>query len=284
MTAALGLPLALALGIVADAVAGLSARLAGGERRWWRGITDRWGELRRLMGAGRAGERASVLEALAAGGSMLGAGIASAAAVGTVPGTLALIYLGLLAAAAGGHLLEAAIGKGDEEGPGAAASRLRAVLVEPAFVVALGASFLRWGAVDLDSVRGTQEVLGPGIGLGPGSALAGLVLGTLVLAVAGALRTALAPSGGPAGRAFLAATARWAAWGATAAVAGALLGGPGTGSATDILVMLGTATGAAVVLGVVAGLTERASRRVRRIGLVGLVLAAAGGALLVALA
>src|SRR5918996_1315400 len=124
MTAALGLPLALALGIVADAVAGLSVRLAGGERRWWRGITDRWGELRRLMGAGRAGERASVLEALAAGGSMLG---------------------------------------------------------------------------------------------------------TLVLAVAGALRTALAPSGGPAGRAFLAATARWAAWGATAAVAGALLGGLGGG-------------------------------------------------------
>ncbi|HJV05647.1 MAG TPA: hypothetical protein VJ868_10340, partial [Actinomycetota bacterium] len=194
MTAALALPLplALALGILADAVAGVAARMAGGERAWWRRITDRWGEVKRLTGPGRVVERATVLEALGAGGSMLGAGIAAAAAVGAAPGTLALVYLGLLAAAGGGHLIAA--GGSEEEGDLAAAARLRAALVEPAFVVALGVSFLRWGAVDLEAVRGAQEVLGAGVTLGPGLALAGLILGAVVVAAAGALRTAPVPS------------------------------------------------------------------------------------------
>jgi hypothetical protein len=234
MTAVLGLPLALALGILADAVAGLAAGPAGGERAWWRRITDRWGEVRRLTGPGRAVERASVLDALGAGGSMLGAGIAAAAA-----------------------------------------------LVEPAFVVALGVSFLRWGTVDLEAVRGAQEVLGAGVTLGPGLALAGLILGAVVVAAAGALRIASVPSTGPAGSLFLAASTRWAAWGATAAVAGALLGGPGGSGA---VALVGTAGGAAVILGLAAGLSERAGPRLRIVGLIALMAAAGAGSALMALA
>jgi hypothetical protein len=282
MTAALGLPLALLLGIVIDLTAGGVGRLAGAERRWWGRLTDRWSELRRLWGKGREAERVAVLETVGGAGSLLGAGIAGAAAIGAVPGTLPLVYLGLLAAALGGHVAASAsvTGEGSGEATGA---RLRAVMVEPAFVVALGAAFLRWGAVDLEGARGAQEVLGPGLTLGPPLALAGLAISAVVIAVGGAVRAAPASSGRPSGASLVIALARWAAGGATALVVASLVGGPGPGDAEDAPVLAAAALGAAIVAGVAGGMAGRARGRALALALSVLVLASAAGAVLVAM-
>jgi hypothetical protein len=275
MTAALGLPLALVLGIVADLTAGLIGRLTGGDRRWWGKLTDRWGELRRLWGKGRQAERVALVEAAGVAGSLLGAGIASAAAIGAVPGSLPLVYLGLLAAALGGHV--AASATEDDNG-----ARLRAAMVEPAFVAALGAAFLRWRAVDLEGARGAQEVLGPGLTVGPPLALAGLAVSAAVIAVGGAARGTPAPSRGPAGASLVTALARWATAGCTALVVASLVGGPGPGTSRDILILAAAALCASIVVGVAGGLAGRVRGRAWTLALAALLLASAAGVALVA--
>jgi hypothetical protein len=282
MSAALGLPLALLVGIVADLTSWAVGRLAGGERRWWGRLTDRWGELRRLWGKGPEAERVAVLEAVGGAGSLLGAGIAGAAAIGAVPGTLPLVYLGLLAAAIGGHVAASA-SVTDEGSRDATGARLRAVMVEPAFVVALGAAFLRWGAVDLEGARGAQEVLGTGLTLGPPLALAGLAVSATVIAVGGAVRAAPVSSGGPSGGSLVVALARWATGGATALVVASLVGGPGPGGSEDALILTAAALGAAIVAGVAGGLAGRVRGRAGTLALAVLMLASAAGAVLVAM-
>jgi hypothetical protein len=225
--AAVGLPLALLLGFLAEVIAGLVGRVVG--RRGWREVTVPWVEGRRLVThLGRA-RRADVVEAGGALASMVGAGLASAAALGAIPGSAALVYLGLAVAAAGGHLAASA-GAGRTGGPDAARARLQAVLAEPAFLAGLGAAFLRWRTFDLAAAAGTQTVLGPGIAVGSGGEVAGLVVAGLVVLVAGTMRlprittVGVGPRPSPAA-AVLATLGRWAAAGATVLVTGGLLGG-----------------------------------------------------------
>jgi hypothetical protein len=274
MIAAIGLPLALLLGIVADLVSGGAGRALGRDRRWWGRLTDRWGEVRRLWGKGRASERASALEAVGTAGALLGSGIVGAAAIGAIPGNLPLVYLGLLGATAGGYLAASASAP-EERPPG---SRLRAALAEPAFVTALGAAFLRWGALDLEGAFGAQEILGPGIVVGPPAALAGLVVSTVVILIAGPLRGTPAPPDGPGGASLLAALSRWGAAGATGLLVASLVGGP---VGPDVVVFAAAAVGSVVVLGVAEALAGSLRGRTGTLLLVALTVLAAAGAVLV---
>jgi hypothetical protein len=277
MIAAVGLPLALLLGLVADLMAGGLERVLGRERRWWGRLTDRWDEVRRLWGKRRAGERASVLEAAGAAAALLGAGIVAAASIGQIPGTLPLVYLGLLGATGGSHLAAST-------SAARAGARLRAVLVEPAFVTALGAAFLRWGASDLEGISGAQEILGPGIAVGPPLALAGLVVSAAVILVAGALRSPSVRREQPAASSFLMAVSRWAAVGATGLVVVSLVAGPVPGSAADVAAPASAAIGCALVLGGTGALAGSLRGRARAGALVVLTLLAAAAAVLVAVA
>lgn len=259
--AALALPVALALGVLAELGTGIARRLLRGERGWWRGVTGRWDDLRRLLRSGRA--RPAAVEAVGAAAALVGAGLAAGAALGLLPGSMALAYPALVAGAVGGHLAYR-IRRGGE-GP-AATARLHAALAEPAFAVALGAMVLRWRAIDLEAVRGTQSVLGPGISLAPALAAVGLALAALAALAAGALR--LVPEepgprrGGQAwgaGAKLLAALTRWAVAGATALTVGVLVAGhrldptpaalPFATSAVSAALLLGGAVAGARLLG-----------------------------------
>jgi hypothetical protein len=263
--AALALPLALFLGLLADLAGGLAARLAGGDRRWWSSLTGPWHDARRLWRARRRRARPAVAEALGALAALTGGGVAAAAALGLVPGSVALVYLALVLAAVGTHLarpLERTVAEAS-----AARWRLEAALAESAFLVALGAMFLRWQAADLEAIRGTQTVLGPGIGLGPGSAAVALAVAGLVAVVAGALRLAPSPDrrrgaqSRGAGSSLLLTPGRWAAAGATALVVATPLAGrslsPAVFEVRGALVFMGAAALAAVLLGVSGALIRR---------------------------
>lgn len=263
--AALALPVALFLGLLADLAGGLAARLTGGERRWWSSVTGQWHDARRLWRARRRRARPAVAEALGAVAALTGAGVAGAAALGLVPASVALVYLALVLAAVGTHLAWP-LGRAATEAS-AALWRLEAALAEPAFLVALGAMFLRWQAADLEAIRGTQTVLGPGIGLGPGPAAVALGVAGLVALVAGALRLAPSPDrrqgarGPGAGSSLLLTLARWAAAGATALVVATPLAGrslsPAVFEVRGALVFIGAAALAAVLLGVAGAVIRR---------------------------
>jgi hypothetical protein len=226
--AALGLPLALLFGFLAEAIAGLAGRVLG-RRRPWREVAVPWVEGRRLATFSERARRADVVEAGGALASMVGAGLASAAALGAIPGSSILVYLGLAAAAAGGHVA-ASGGAGRTGGRWAARARLEAILAEPAFLAALGAAFLRWRTSDLAAAAGTQSVLGPGIAVGSAVEVAGLILAGAVLLLAGAMRLPRLPAAGVGPRpsptaALWLTVSRWAGGGATVLVTGALLAG-----------------------------------------------------------
>lgn len=280
--AALALPIALFLGLLADLAGGLAARLAGGDRRWWSSLTGMWHDARRLWRARRPRARPAVAEALGALAALTGGGVAAGAALGLVPGSVALVYLALVLAAVGTHLSRP-LGRAAPE-ISASRWRLESALAEPAFLVALGAMFLRWQAVDLEAIRGTQTVLGPGIGLGPVPAAVGLVVAALVALAAGALRLAPSPDrrrgaqSRGAGSSLLMTPGRWAAAGATALVVATPLAGrslsPAVFEVPGALVFLGAAALAAVLLGVAGSLIRRLGPGWRN--------AAAGLALLIA--
>jgi hypothetical protein len=256
--AALGLPAALLLGYLGDVVAALAGWILGRRRAVWRGVTVPWEEGRRLATfSGKAG-RVDLVEAGGALASLVGAGLASAAALGAIPSSSALVYLGLAAAAAGGHVAASA-GAGARGTRDAASIRLVALMAEPAFLAALGAAFLRWRASDLAAAAGTQTVLGPGISVGSSTEVAGLILAGLVLLLTGAIRlpripaVGVGPRPGPA-LSLLVAVTRWAGAGATILVAGALVAGADLRAdlAGGLPVVGLGAAACAVVLGVAA--------------------------------
>ena len=284
MKSALALPVALALGALADLVAGGVRRLIRGDRGWWRGVTGRWTDLRRLLRSGRA--RPATVEAVGAAAALAGAGFAAGAGLGVLPGTLVLVYPALALAVIGAHLT-VPIRRGGE-GP-AARARLHAFLAEPAFAVAVAAMALRWRALDLDAVRGTQTVLGPGVALGPALAAAGVILGAAVALAMGALRVPPEPdtlrrSGQArrAGASLVAAFARWAATGATAVVVAVLVAGHRLDPSPGLLVFAAAAGAAAALAGALgAWLRMLSPRRLPVLAGTALVLAAAAVALVV---
>lgn len=250
--AALALPVALLLGMLVELVSGLLGRPLGGDRRWWRGVTAVGPEVLRLVRDRSGRDRVSVIEAGGAAASMLGAGIAAAGALGVGPDGLVLLYLSLALASAGAMVVW-------WESAGDGRRRVVAALAEPAFALALGVMFLRYGALDLDAVRGTQQVLGTGALLGPGLTLVGLIAGAKALAWSAALRTspmaraedekAGSPGAGPS---MLLRLCRWSLAGATSLLAGVLLAGGGLQpfALEGLLPLAAGAGGFAVALGV----------------------------------
>ena len=254
--AAAALPIALVFGILADLVSGLVSRPLSGERPWWRRVTGVGPDVLLLVRDRKGRERVSVVEAGGAAAAMLGSGTAAAGALGVGPDGIVLLYLALAVASVGA--LVVALGAQGAREAGARSHRLLAVAAEPAFAAGLGVMFLRYGAVDLEAVRGTQQVLGTGVLLLPGLATAGLAAAALAFAAAGALRllpSTARPGASPvmgAGPSLLARLCRWSLAGATALVAGVLLAGGGLEPPTleGILPAALGALGVAVAIGV----------------------------------
>lgn len=283
--AALGLPVALALGALSALVAGAVVRVVRGSGRWWIGIEAPWQDARR---ARARRERPSVVEAGGAAAALLGAGIAAGAAVGATLGSAPLVYLSLVVAAVGGQVAASQPATRAADGRLASGRRV-AALAEAAFVLALGAAFLRWQVADLGAVRGAHAVLGFGAGVGPATAAAGLGLAAVALVVSGVLRlppdeAARRAPGRSGGSAVLVTASRWAAAGATASVVATLLASGGLGSGDvgrGLPLYAAAAMGTAAVLGVVDGLLSLARTAVVRAVVAGAAIAAAaaGGAL-----
>jgi hypothetical protein len=284
--AAIALPVALVLGVVSDLAGGLASRFTGGPRTWWRSVTGLWTESRRLVRARSRRTRPTVPEALGSASSLLGGGLAAAGALGLVPGSAALVYLALALGMAGLRLAEP---PPVPAGRALVATRRAALLAEPAFVVALGALLLRWRAFDIDSIRATQTVLGPGIAIGP--TLAAVAVGGAALAavVAGSLR--LGPDPEPARREgqsrgaggwLLRTLGRWSVIGATTLVVAALVAGHRLDATAGAVPFAAAAVGAAVIIGIVAG-TLRGRRAGLRLAVAAGALALAGGAVAVTL-
>ena len=250
MKAALALPVALVLGIVADLSAGVLRRLVRGAPGWWRGVTDRWTDVRRLVRSPRA--RPAPIEAVGTAAALTGAGFAAGAALGVVPGTLALAYPALALAVIGAHLA-VPIRRGGERA--AATARLQAVLAEPAFAVAVAALALRWRALDLEAIRGTQTVLGPGIALGPALVAVGLLLAAVVALSMGSVRVPPEPPAVArrAGSSLLAALARWAAAGATVMLVAVMVAGYRLDPSAGVVGFAAAAVIAALLLGAGGG-------------------------------
>jgi hypothetical protein len=216
--ALLGLPLAVAAGVLAD-VAARNRPLSHVQA------------FRRTRPRRPAGVLQAAGALLAAGGAAL----VGAAVLGAIPGSLATVLPALVATSAGARLALsdpttrtlAARSAGD---------RLHTLPFEAVFVVAVVAAFARWRAPGLEAVRGAQAVLGPGLLVGPVLHGAALALAAIAIAVAGGGRVQRAEAG-PPGRglrpegALLAAVARWSALGAGALVAAAVVAGPQVGSA-----------------------------------------------------
>jgi hypothetical protein len=227
--AAAALPIALVLGLVAEVVFGLVRWALGGDRVWWRGVTGIGTEVLRLVRDREGSERATVVQASGATAALFGAGMAAAGALGIGPDDLPLLYLALVVASAGGMVLILA----RTVEPWTRARPWSAVLAEGAFAAGLGAMFVRYGTLELEAVRGTQQVLGTGISLSPGLAAAGLVAAALGFSIAVASMLAPVPSfdrrrgarPGSAGSALLTRLCRWSFSGAGALVAGVLLAG-----------------------------------------------------------
>ncbi|MGH2740145.1 MAG: hypothetical protein ACRDH6_06660 [Actinomycetota bacterium] len=229
---AVAVPVALLLGAMADLVAGVARRLMGGRQDWLHSVSRLPSQVRRIAAEAdqRDGwERPAVIELVGAGGALLGAGTAAAAALGFGPGSAGLVYLSLLLAAIGGHVAASlpATYRGEER---ATRARLSALLVEPAFLLALVAAFARWGAPDVEAVRGAQIVLGSGLTLGPALSIIALALSTLVLIASGSARIVPSSEGmrgrsRGGGSALLVTAARWGATGATALVVSVFVAG-----------------------------------------------------------
>jgi hypothetical protein len=162
-------------------------------------------------------------------------------------------------------------------------------LAEPGFAVALGAMALRWRAIDLEAVRGTQTVLGPGLVLSPALAAVGLVLGAVVALSMGSLRVPPEPiavrrSGQVrrAGASLLASLARWAAAGATALLVAVLMAGHRLDPSLGLFGFAATSGVIAVLVGAAgAALRMLGPRRGRAVVGAALILAAAAVALVV---
>jgi hypothetical protein len=260
--AALGLPAALLLGLLSDLIAASMRHRGGGGVRVV--FADLWYDLRRLVSRRQA---AGLLEAAGAVAALLGAGLVGAASLGVGPDSLPLIYLALVLAAGGAHVV-ASVPRTKVGAGRAATARREAALAEVAVVLALGAAFLRWSADGLGAVRGAQAVLGTGFEVGPPAAAAGLLLAAIALLGSGAMRLPPAKKprerGWPPGSALLLRLSRWGVSGAMALLVASLLAAADVvGSAPGSLLVAWTATGVigAVLLGVVRGGLDLVSGR-----------------------
>ena len=265
--AALGLPLVLLLGALAELVAGVTRH--GPKRRAVEAFPSLWAAIRR---ARTRREGATPLELLGAAAALFGAGLVGAAVLGAGPGSLALVYLALVVTVAGACLAAAET----PDRPAAVRIRARildAALAEPAAAVALGAVFLRWRAGSLPRIWGAQEVVGSTYEVGPLLATVGTALAIVALVAVAALRALPDPEpsrgrgGRPGGGAALLRIGRWAVVGATASLVPALVAGMDVTTASpslDLLVWAGTAAGGAALVGSLWGMAERLPPWTRR--------------------
>ena len=283
--AAVGLPLALLLGLCADLVAGLVR-----PDRPLRSLVAFRGELARAVS--RA-EPASLLEAAGGGAALLGAGMVAAAAIGAASGDPALLLLALLLAVSGAHLASI------EPPTRPAAARARARALETALIFAgtaagLVGGFLRWRAVDLDSIWGAGAVLGTPLGVGPPAAAAGQVVALLAVAAAAGLLVPLEtepPRGRyrrPAAAALLVRVSRWAVAGAAAVLVPAFSVGfdlTAGGDPLSYLLWAGAGLAGAAAVGAAWGALDRLGPRRRlRLGAPVVIGLSAVSAVLVAVA
>ena len=288
--AALALPLALLVGALADLAGGAAWRLGRGPEAWWGPVAVPFDETRRLLRGRSPRARPAAGEALGAVAALAGSGLVAGGALGVLPGTAPFVYLSLALAVAGLRLAEpvAAPAEGFGGGPGA---RL-AVLVETAFVLSIGALLIRWGAFDVEAVRATQTVLGPGIAVGPVASAAAVVVGAVTALAASALRVgppvaAVVRRGRQlrrAGPRLLVALGRWAVAGASTLLVATLVAGHRLDASADTLPFLGAAVVAAVVLGAAAAVLGRLPIRTRTLVAAGAAVLAAGAVALAALA
>lgn len=254
--AAIALPLALILGMFAELISGLMTWALGGEKRWWRGVSGIGSDAARLARE-RAAQRASVVEAGGALAALLGAGIVAAGALGVGPDGFVLLYLGLALALAG----TTAVSWGRDEGP----VRVALALADVALAVGLGTMFLRYGALELDAVRGTQEILGTGLVLGPVPTAVGLIAAAKVFAWGVAFNLPR-PAGDAAGAAgagagILPRLCRWSVVGATSLLAGVLLAGGRLDPISDVAPLAAAGPAFAAALGIVDGILARLAQR-----------------------
>jgi len=226
MAIAAALTVALFLGLVADlATAGVVRAIWRGGSLWW--PLAAFGADVRLLVTNR--DRVSVVEAFAAALGLLGGTLAAAAALGAAPGNAPFVYLALALGAVGGHAAASLSDIGPAE-LRARRARFQFAMVEPAFVLSLAVGFIRWRAVDLESVRGAHDVLGSGVEVGPPLASTGLILAALVGVACGALRLPperAAETGTGGGASLLVTLCRWSLSGATVLIAAAFLAGGG---------------------------------------------------------
>ena len=214
---------------------------------------------------------------------MLGAGVAAAGALDVAPDDLVLMYLALALASAGAMVA-------GWELEGRTRRRFAAALTEAAFAVAVGALFLRYGALDLDAVRGTQQILGTGLVLGPPLAVVGLVAAAKAVAWAAVLRLPSLPEeeargqgdAPEAGPALLVRLCRWSLFGATSLLAGVLLAGGAVEpfSTSRVLPLAAGAGGFALAVALAEGIARRLPDRWRSaVSALTFVVASAGAAL-----
>jgi hypothetical protein len=256
--AAIALPLAFVLGMFAELVSGLVTWALGGEKRWWRGISGMVSDAGRLTRDRSGDQRASVVEAGGALAALLGSGIAAAGALGLGPDGLVLLYLALVLGFAGAT----AVGWGRDEEP----ARAAVTLADLALPAGLGTMFLRYGALELDAVRGTQEILGTGLVLGPVATAVGLVAAAKAFAWGVGLNLSRPGAHGErpaAGAEILLRLCRWSLMGATSLVAGVLLAGGGLDPIADAMPLAAAALVFAGTLGIVDGIVGRLAHRWR---------------------
>ena len=263
---AIGLPLALVLGALAELVAGLVR--AGFHGEALQPFREVWADLRRTTDRR---DRATLLELLGAGAALSGCGLVAASAVGAAPGSLPLLYLSLGLGVAGAHLV--AIEASTRPAGGRARGRLlQSLSVEAALAAALAVGFLRWQAGDLSEVWGVRAVLGTAFEVGPVPAAIGEGLAILALLAAAAFRIPVEPEvrrgrlGRPGGGGVLLRVSRWALAGATAVLAPALVAGLDLTRSPvdlDLALWVGAALAAALVLGAVGGWSARLPDRLR---------------------
>lgn len=224
MAVAVAFVVALSLGLIADlATAAVLRAVWHGGSVWWP-LAAFGADVRLLV---MKKDRIAVVEAFGAGLGLLGGTLAAAAAVGAAPGNATFLYLALALGALGGHAAASVSDIGPAE-LRARRARVQFAMVEPAFVLALAAGFIRWRALDLEAVRGAHDVLGSGVEVGPAVASTGLILAALVVVSCGALRLAperAAEPGIGGGSSLLVTLCRWSLSGATVLVAAAFLVG-----------------------------------------------------------
>jgi hypothetical protein len=287
--AILALPVALALGALADLAGGAASRLARGPGPWSRPATVPLDEGRRLLRGRSPRARPAAAEALGAVAALAGSGLTAGAALGLLPGTAPLPYLALALGVAGLRLAEPVLGPVQRVGDGRGAPLFAAV--EAAFALSIGALFLRWGAFDVEAVRATQTVLGPGVAVGPAAGAGAVIAGAAAALTASALR--IGPPVPPvirrgrqvrrAGPRILVTLGRWAVAGASALLVATLVAGHRLDLSVDTVPFFGAVVVAATAVGAGSAVLSRLPVAVRTVVAAGAVVVGVGAVVLAAI-